>query len=376
MSVYAFDSGQRQLMVVWPAGVGSAARSVAAIPIDLADSRVSELCAALTMLSDTIWATYVRPPSAAVNDEERGHREAERAGRDQVLATLRSPNLVDDFGILSVSYVAIEEAAHRLARTLLGIGDPTLTETIIADVVAELDAVTNAELGDLSDRAAQATALDRLDVSPVQVAAADDLLRADLLGPGLLTALIDPAAACVAAARWLVAAAVVAAEAVEIDAASVFAEADDIEPVSGAVPAEVVAQIVDDETDPRSVVLDLLRTAVAAGDGVILDLSQLLAQHRGQLGLSTEEQSEVAGPTSVRATELDPRRPARDLLEHLLDGIAACHLLYAEYDDDPDEPRDDDRNDEPNPDAEASRRDRTAEEFTQLVRARAAQGNG
>jgi hypothetical protein len=95
---------------------------------------------------------------------------------------------VDEFGLLSVSYVAVEEAAHRLGRTLLGIGDATLTETIIADVVAELDAVTNAELGDLSDRAAQATALDRLDVSPVQVAAADDLLRADLLGSGLLTA--------------------------------------------------------------------------------------------------------------------------------------------------------------------------------------------
>jgi len=276
--------------------------------------------------------------------------------------------------LLSVSYVAVEEAAHRLGRTLLGIGDATLTEAIIADVISELDAVTSAELGDLSDRAAQATALDRLDVSPVQVAAADDLLRADLLGPGLLTELIDPAAACVAAARWLAAAAVVAGEAAEIDAADVFAEADDIEPVSGAVPAEVVAQIVDDETDPRSVVLDLLRTAVAAGDGIILDLSQLLAQHLGEVGLSTEEQSEVAGPTSVRVTELDPRRPARDLLEHLLDGIAACHLLYAEYDDS-DEPWDD-QDDAPSADLEAHRRDRTAEEFAELVRARAAQGNG
>lgn len=52
-----------------------------------------------------------------------------------------------------------------------------LTETIIADVVAELDAVINAELGDLSDRAAQATALDRLNVSPVQVAGHTRLCR-------------------------------------------------------------------------------------------------------------------------------------------------------------------------------------------------------
>jgi hypothetical protein len=122
-------------------------------------------------------------------------------------------------------------------------------------------------------------------------------------------------------------------------------------------------------------VLDLLRTAVAAGDGVILDLPQLLAQHHGEVEIATEEQPEVADPTSVRVTELDPRRPARDLLEHLLDGIAACHLLYAEYDDGPDEPWDG-QDDEPSADVEASRHDRTAEEFTELVRARAAQGNG
>ena len=36
----------------------------------------------------------------------------------------------------------------------------------------------------------------------------------------------------------------------------------------------------------------------------------------------------------ARATLLDPRRPARDLLEHLLDGIASCHLIFAEYADD------------------------------------------
>lgn len=36
----------------------------------------------------------------------------------------------------------------------------------------------------------------------------------------------------------------------------------------------------------------------------------------------------------VRATLLDPRRPARDLLEHLLDGIASCRLLFTEYADD------------------------------------------
>ncbi len=44
-------------------------------------------------------------------------------------------------------------------------------------------------------------ALDRLDVSPVQAVAADELLLADPLGSQLLTVAVDPAAACLAAAH-------------------------------------------------------------------------------------------------------------------------------------------------------------------------------
>jgi hypothetical protein len=120
----------------------------------------------------------------------------------------------------------------------------------------------------------------------------------------------------------------------------------------------VVARIVDDEADARVVVQDLLRTAVAAGDGVILDLPRVVAQ----------QQALAAEP--ARATELDPRRPARDLLEHLLSGIAACYLLYADLDDG--SPLDDD----PDPAAEPARRDRIADEFADLVRAQAAAADG
>jgi hypothetical protein len=35
----------------------------------------------------------------------------------------------------------------------------------------------------------------------------------------------------------------------------------------------------------------------------------------------------------VRLTPLDPRRPARDLLEDLLSGIRGCRLLYVEHPD-------------------------------------------
>jgi hypothetical protein len=379
VSVYAFESGRRQILAVWPSGVGSTAQPVVSLPSAVAESGASELCVALSTLSEAVWATYARPASAAVDDDERSRREGERDSRDRVAEALSDPNLPDEFGMLIVSYSPVEESAHQLGRLLHGLGDAALAEAVVADVSAEIDAVVRAELGDLSGRAAQATALDRLDVSPVQVVAADDLLRADPLGAGLLTALVDPAAACVAAVRWLAAAAMVAADAADIEAADVFAEADNIEPVSVPVPSEVVALIVDDDVDAREVVLDLLRTAVAAGDGIILDPRQVLADvdelDEVIRGLPLGEQQEARDVGSIRATELDPRRPARDLLEHLLDGIASCRLLFAEVDEDFDEAdqeSDLDSADDLDPATESERRDRIAEKFADLVRVQVA----
>ena len=130
-----------------------------------------------------------------------------------------------------MSYSPVEESAHQLAGAH-HLAAPQLTDAVAAEVGVELNAVIRAELGDLSGRAIQATALDRIDASPVQVDAADDLLRTDPLSDELLTAPIDPAAACVAAAHWLAAAAVIAAAAAGNTAAGVFAEADDIQAVS------------------------------------------------------------------------------------------------------------------------------------------------
>src|SRR6266545_1881868 len=133
----------------------------------------------------------------------------------------------------------------------------------------------------------------------------------------LLSAAVDPAAGCVAAAHWLAAAAVVAADASGNTPGGVFAEADDIQPVSVDVPTLVVEQIVDAAVPPREVVLGLLRTAVAAGNGEVADPG--------------DGRDEALAGARVRAAMVNPRRPARDLLEHLLDGIASCRLLYEEY---------------------------------------------
>jgi hypothetical protein len=78
----------------------------------------------------------------------------------------------------------------------------------------------------------------------------------------------------------------------------------------------------------------------------------------------------VLGAGPVRTTELDLRRPARDLLEHLLGGIAACHLLYADFDEG-DDSSDSELEGNPDSESESIRRDRIANEFADLVRAQA-----
>jgi hypothetical protein len=139
----------------------------------------------------------------------------------------------------------------------------------------------------------------------------------------------------VAAAHWLCAAAVAAADAAGSTPDGVFVEADDIEAISVQVPTLVVEQIENADRSPREVALDLLRVAVAAAEGKVVDLSGVLAERTRRetlverLPVDQREAALAAEP--VRTTLLDPRRPARDLLEHIVDGIASCHLLYAEY---------------------------------------------
>ncbi len=277
----------------------------------------------------------MRPASSFVDADERQRREEEREQLDAVASALRKPNLPDPSGLLMVSYSSVEEAAHRVGRVLHQAADAALTEAVAADVGVEVDAVVRAELGDLSGRAEQAASLDRVDASPVQVSAADELLRTRLLGGELLSATVDPAAACVAAAHWLAAAAVIAADEAGVAPERVFATADDIEPVSVEVPTLVVRKVLTEQVSPRQVVIDLLRTAVAAADGVVARPDQVIADYdrlkKLVARLPVEQRQEVLASEPVRTTLLDPRRPARDLLEHLLDGIASCRLLHAEY---------------------------------------------
>ncbi len=292
------------------------------------DDTTIALCGALTDLSAAVWDTYARPASAATDEDEQDRREFERGCLDKVVPALRAPRSLDALEPRPTRFSMVEESAHRLGRLLRQADDPRLTEAVAAEVSMELDAVTRAEQGDLSGRAVQATALDRLDASPVQIAAADELLRADPLGTRLWQAPVDPTAGCVAAAHWLAAAAAVAAEAAGDTPAGMFADAKDIHDVTVTVPALVVERVLTEAVAPRRVVIDLLRAGTA----------------------------------------LDPRRPARHLLDQLIDGISTCHAVYSEFALNDDGSFSDTYDDED----ERLRRAQLDDEFTEAVREAAA----
>jgi len=149
--------------------------------------------------------------------------------------------------------------------------------------------------------------------------------------PRLLTT-VDPAAACVAAGHWLAAVADVAADAAGIAPPEVFAYADDIEAVSVRVPGLVVEAILAEDAAPREVVPGLLAGAAAVRRGRRPDpagLPDLVDAAREQVaGLPAGQREEAVAGLLARITPLDPLRPGRDLLEHLLDGMRGCLLGY------------------------------------------------
>ncbi|MFI0797194.1 hypothetical protein ACH4OY_31645 [Micromonospora rubida] len=207
-----------------------------------------------------------------------------------------------------VSYDPLLEYAHTAGRALQAIADAEATAAVVAGVRAEIDALARAALGDLSGRAVQTVALDRLDPSPVQVAAADRLLYDHPLGCDELHSTVEPAA--------------------------VFSVADDIEAVSAEVPSYTVDVVVDGSGTPQEVVLGLLAEADAIRHGRVPDPTGLLPQvdaAREQIRrIDVGHREQTLSALLERLTPLDPQRPAHDLLEHLLSGVRACLLVYRE----------------------------------------------
>ncbi|WP_407987562.1 hypothetical protein [Kitasatospora sp. CMC57] len=335
------------------------------------------LARALAQLSEAAWRTYTHPASAAGSLEpnsEGWRREREREAFDEVVDAITKPHLPSG-GMMMVSYSRLVESANRIGRALHDIDDPDLTQAVRGEVATELAAVESAELGDLTARAQQAVLLSREDASPVQVTAADHLLDQDPFGPVELFSAIDPTAAAVAAAHWLAAAAEVAADASGQDPTMVVRAADDIEALPHETPTLVLG-LIDDGASPHEAVTGLVRHAMHITDGLLPDPTAL----REQLDDLEETVAEYTGEDepdleniALRLTPLDPKRPARDLLEDLLTGIHGCWLIHSEYEDLDEEDLDLDDDGEWD-DEQAEQRQRAGRErFAQLVREAAAQ---
>jgi hypothetical protein len=336
MSRYAVDRERVAIVVSWSTGAGDVAVTVAGLSSFGEDGQALDLAYAATRLSRELWRCYTHPASASASLEpntEGWHCQASREAFGEVLAAIQAPNLPSG-GLLLQSYDPVVEWAHRVGHALHAIDDPDLTERIVADFGAELDAVERAERGDLSGRSRQAVVLSRQDASPVQVAAADQILQANPLGGESLFTDVDPTAAAVAAAHWLRAAAEVASDQSGIDATEVVRTADDIEALPHESPT-LVLKALDAGATPSAVVTGLIRDAMTVAQGQIPDLAALVARAR-----KAERQADdiSAGPelrgkliASIRATPLDPTRPALDLLEDLLSGIRGCWLVFSEY---------------------------------------------
>ncbi|MFC4002486.1 hypothetical protein ACFS2C_08905 [Prauserella oleivorans] len=335
MTTYAFDEARHSLLTTWETGAGWVAGTVAELPASAELAHALFLADSLTGLSRHLWRTYTHPASAAGSFEANRQgwlRQAERDAFADVIPAITNPNLPTG-DMIAHSHLLVEEAAHRVGRALHVLGEQTLTGRVVADVEQELAAVEQAERGDLSGRAKQAVVLTRADASPIQVAAADDLLRAFPLGSLRLRQELDPTAAAVAAAHWLQAAAEIASEVAGCSPTAVVREADSIEALDIEIPSLVLAYLHAGGT-PRTVVIGMVRAAMIAAEGNIPVSDSLIEQMRAA---TREAERQAAGgdqpPAAVtfRVTPLDPLRPARGLLEGLLEGIRGCWILYREY---------------------------------------------
>lgn len=330
---YAFDAGRNALVAIWATGRGDLSETVAVLP-PVSSDQATSLASNLTTLSRFQWRTYTHPASAAgdpdVPNSEAWRRAEERRNFKEVEAGIRAPHLPTEEGLI-VSYSGVVESAHRVGRALHGIDVDTLTDVIVAEVGREQAAIESAELGDLSGRSRQAVEMSRPDVSPAQVQAAHELLRADPLGSLELFTELDPASASVAAAHWLFAAAEVTSELAEVPTAEVVVEADDIEALQVETPTLVLERSVAGES-PTEIVVDLIAEAIAVSEGhvpspwgVVARVAEIEEQARKYEVDSTTRAAMLA---EFRISRLDPVRPALDLLEDLLDGIRGCLLLY------------------------------------------------
>jgi hypothetical protein len=333
MTIYGIDGDRRLLIATWQVGRGGVAQTVATMPADVTAEHGAELTEGLSALSATLWKSYARADAAAspatISDD--AHLDRGEARIDRIAAMVQRRNSAAADAHIAF-YDPVDNAAHQIAKALDLIGSADLDVAVLAEVRHEVASVEAAGRGDLSGRARQAVTLSPLDVSPVQIVAADQAIHRDPFGGEELFTTLDPTAAAVAAAHWLEAATSVVADISGILSTEVLRAADDIEALPHAA-ATAVLEMMSLRCSARDAVVDLVEQATAIADGEAVDLHEARDAIAEAIRLTEADGGsldDLEHVERVRLTPLDPHRPAPDLLEQLVAGIRGCWAVYAE----------------------------------------------
>lgn len=329
MTRYAIDETRSELIATWDTGHGVVAVPVTALPERMAARQRLDLATALSRLSEGLWWCYTHPASAVDRHRDLGaegrRREMARQGFAHVAECIREPRLAQD-GSPIVRADPVMAPAHRVGMVLRAVSDADLTSSVIADVEAEIAAVERAELDDLTGRSKQAVQLGRPDASPLQVAAADQMLAKNPADEDELLDL-DPTSASAAAAHWLMAAAEVVSRKLGIALMDFVEQGEKI----GEVHTDTTIAALEMMAwglSPTLTVTGLIRETVAIGDGKVHDIEELEKVIDASEKLfnrhNAGDREAVETCKRLRLTTLDPRRPALSMLEDLLAGIRRC----------------------------------------------------
>ncbi len=297
MTTYAYDPSFRHLIASHGSGLGARAHTVARLHRGTPERLGLRLAQQLTCLSAEAWLSYTDAGQAGPIPEVAA------------LAALRVPDLARG-GTATVERGGVVERAHEVGCTLAEIGGAGARRAVVADVVDEFASVGRALRGELGGRSRQAVELTRLDASPTQVAHADRVLHEAPSGAEALLVDVEPTAACVAAAHWLVAAVDVTSRAIGGGGVrEVLRPEEAAEPFDTVAPT-VVVDLVAEGGSPLAAVRRLVRPALRAARGFV----------------PTAEDCILPG-----LIILDPGRPAPHLLDRLLLALRACERVYIDH---------------------------------------------
>lgn len=346
VSEYAYDCNREALIVLWPSVAGGRVAADIVTGGGADERSAAPLCALLTSLSEEMWRALDTPAPEDASEFQWTDmaRSAVRAAQDLVM----EPRRPTEDGFITVSYIEVEELAHRVGRALDHLPE-TWRQAVADDARREAYAAERAGLGDFAGRAEQGLVRESPAVSPLLFDAAVGQLLADVRCAQELAGVVGLAAACAGSSLLLQAAAAVASEASGVDASQVFAEADNIQEGPIEVPSRIVTSLEGGE-HVLGVVERLLSDAHAVRRGFVPDLADLTGRlaESGLLAAQWEvdapDVAERLAAGALQLTHLDPVRPAASLLEEVLGGLRAAELLWAEFfrsDHDGDEEEDD-----------------------------------